>query len=51
VLVYSGSNAHSGGSGLGLSIVQRICERHAAELTIDAPDGAGLRVSVRLPAG
>jgi two-component system sensor histidine kinase QseC len=48
---HRGSNAHSGGSGLGLSIVQRICERHAAELTIDAPDGAGLRVSVRLPAG
>lgn len=46
-----GSNAQSEGSGLGLSIVQRICEGHAAELSIDAPDSAGLRVSVRLPAG
>jgi two-component system sensor histidine kinase QseC len=45
-----GSNAQSEGSGLGLSIVQRICEGHAAELSIDAPDSAGLRVSVRLPA-
>lgn len=47
---HRGSNAQSEGSGLGLSIVQRICERHGTALTIDAPDGAGLRVSVRLPA-
>lgn len=47
---HRGSNAHNEGSGLGLSIVQRICEGHAAELTIDRPDGAGLRVSVSLPA-
>lgn len=47
---HRGSNAHSVGSGLGLSIVQRICERHGAELQLDTPaDGAGLRVSVRLP--
>lgn len=47
---HRGSNAHNEGSGLGLSIVQRICESHAAELSIDRPDGAGLRVSVKLPA-
>ncbi|MCU0756261.1 MAG: ATP-binding protein [Xanthomonadales bacterium] len=47
-----GSNAQSVGSGLGLSIVQRICERHGAALRLDAPeDGSGLRVSVRLPVG
>jgi two-component system OmpR family sensor kinase/two-component system sensor histidine kinase QseC len=43
------SDASATGSGLGLAIVQRIAERHQAELTLgDAPLG-GLRVRLRLP--
>jgi signal transduction histidine kinase len=38
-----------GGAGLGLAIVARIVERHAATLEIGAVDGGGTRVSVRLP--
>jgi two-component system OmpR family sensor kinase/two-component system sensor histidine kinase QseC len=42
-------DASASGSGLGLAIVQRIAERHQAELTLgDAPLG-GLRVRLRLP--
>lgn len=39
------------GSGLGLSIVREIVLGHAGEISLgDAPDGPGLRVTVRLPA-
>lgn len=39
------------GSGLGLSIVARIAERHRARVTLaDGADGAGLKVSVEFPA-
>ena len=38
-----------GGAGLGLAIVARIVERHAAALEIGTVDGGGTRVTVRLP--
>jgi signal transduction histidine kinase len=37
------------GSGLGLSIVRRIGELHAATVSFDLTDGGGLRVSVHFP--
>jgi two-component system, OmpR family, sensor kinase len=38
------------GSGLGLSIVQRVAEFHSATVTLsDTPEGKGLRVAVTFP--
>jgi signal transduction histidine kinase len=38
------------GSGLGLSIVARIAERHGAAISLDSgADGRGLKISVRFP--
>jgi two-component system sensor histidine kinase QseC len=43
-------DAGEGGSGLGLSIVQRIAQIHGAPLALDSGEsGKGLRVSVRFP--
>jgi two-component system OmpR family sensor kinase len=38
------------GSGLGLSIVKNIAQKHGAELHLEDADGGGLRVRVRFPA-
>ncbi len=44
---YRMPGSEASGSGLGLSIVQRIAEIHAAKLTFsEGPEGRGLRVSV-----
>lgn len=44
---YRVAGSEASGSGLGLSIVQRIAEIHAAELALaEGPGGRGLRVSV-----
>jgi two-component system sensor histidine kinase QseC len=39
------------GSGLGLSIVQRVVERHGGRLTLDTAPLGGLRARVSLPVG
>ncbi|TFH88532.1 HAMP domain-containing histidine kinase [Billgrantia azerbaijanica] len=41
--------ARGEGSGLGLSIVHEICERHGTRLAIDSRVGEGTRVSLVLP--
>jgi two-component system sensor histidine kinase QseC len=47
---YRGQNVEASGSGLGLSIVQRIAELHHARIALGAPEtGTGLRVRVSLP--
>lgn len=47
---YRGSNANASGSGLGLSIVKRIADRHAAVITLDTGlHGRGLKVQVCFP--
>ena len=38
------------GTGLGLTIVQRVLKNHGGEIFIERPDGGGTRVLVRLPA-
>src|SRR5262249_41524129 len=39
-----------GGTGLGLSVVNGLTERHGGRLTIDSVPGRGTRVSIDLPA-
>jgi two-component system sensor histidine kinase QseC len=47
---HRGSEAGDTGSGLGLSIVQRIADLHKARLELeDGPDGRGLSVAVLFP--
>ncbi|MFM9270241.1 sensor histidine kinase [Halomonas elongata] len=43
------SRARGEGSGLGLSIVRDICERHGTTLEIDSQEGAGTTVALTLP--
>ncbi|MFO7679393.1 MAG: ATP-binding protein [Chloroflexota bacterium] len=40
---------HSGGSGLGLSIVQQIAEHHGGSVTAVSPDGMGAVFTLTLP--
>jgi signal transduction histidine kinase len=45
-----GTSTNTSGSGLGLSIVQRVVELHGGSLQLDdGIDGRGLAVRVRLP--
>ncbi|MBC8006526.1 MAG: HAMP domain-containing histidine kinase, partial [Prolixibacteraceae bacterium] len=47
---YRRASADATGSGLGLSIVKRIAERHDATVSfVDGLDGAGLTVRLRFP--
>jgi signal transduction histidine kinase len=47
---YRGRTAAPGGSGLGLAIAGELAERAGGELRIEAADGGGTLVEVRLPA-
>ena len=42
---------HSGGAGLGLSIVKALAESHGGSLALENRTTGGLRATVRLPAG
>ena len=46
---YRGESGQTTGSGLGLSIVQRIVEHHHASMTLEKSDLGGLEVSIRFP--
>lgn len=46
---FRGRNASSGGSGLGLSIVERIVKDHEGALLVQSTVGAGTTVSMRFP--
>lgn len=37
------------GTGLGLTIVQRVLKHHGGDISLEQPDGGGTRVLVRLP--
>lgn len=40
---------HSGGSGLGLSIAQAICQAHGGSISASLPETGGLLVCIQLP--
>src|SRR5262249_56835144 len=40
---------HSGGAGLGLSIVKSICSAQGGELSIFSSEGEGTRVRIEMP--
>ncbi|MDQ9170764.1 ATP-binding protein [Oxalobacteraceae bacterium R-40] len=46
---YRGGDQQQSGSGLGLSIVKQVAERHNAALLLDASPLGGLKVSVAFP--
>ena len=37
------------GSGLGLSIVRQVADRHSATVTVETPAGGGTRMRLRFP--
>jgi signal transduction histidine kinase len=39
------------GSGLGLAIVRSLVERHGGSVRIESKEGAGTRITLRLPVG
>ncbi len=47
---YRGDTGQATGSGLGMSIVQRIAERHNALIKLEASRLGGLKVSIQFPA-
>ncbi|MFT5644278.1 MAG: two-component system osmolarity sensor histidine kinase EnvZ [Janthinobacterium sp.] len=44
------ARGQANGAGLGLAIVQRVVQRHGAELQVRNRDGGGLRIQITLPA-
>ena len=50
--LFRGSNArHQSGSGIGLSLVKRIVDRHRGNITVDSKEHQGTRVIIHLPVG
>jgi len=48
--LFRGSNArHQPGSGIGLSLVKRIVDRHKGEIVVDSKENQGTRVTISLP--
>jgi signal transduction histidine kinase len=47
---FRGRGAGRGGSGLGLAIVRELAERWGGAVSVEAREGGGTRVVVRLPA-
>ncbi len=43
------ARSQANGAGLGLAIVERVVQRHQAELTVSNRDGGGLRIQIALP--
>jgi two-component system sensor histidine kinase TctE len=44
---YRGGDAHTPGSGLGLTIVKEVCDQHGVNIVLaDGPDGSGLSISL-----
>ena len=37
------------GSGLGLAIVRQVADAHGGTITVEAPEGGGTRMRLRLP--
>lgn len=48
--LFRGKNArHQSGSGIGLSLVKRIIDRHGGRISVDSKENTGTRITILLP--